>query len=86
MAVAAVAAQQRGGSHQAAQAHLLGVSGGFAGAARLACSASCRLRCYVKKVVSVAVYFSRCAYVCACPVRISDAPNYPLHEGMRGVA
>ena len=39
-----------------------------------------------KKVLSVAAYFSGCVHVCACPMRVSDAPNSPLHEGMRGVA
>ena len=53
-------------------------------AARLL-AASCLRRVW-KKVLRVAAYFSGCVYVCACPVRVSGAPNSPLHEGMRGVA
>ena len=31
-------------------------------------------------------FFSRCVYVCVCVMRVSDARNSPLHEGMRSVA
>ena len=47
--MAAVAAPQRSGSHRAARARIPGVSGGFSGAARLACSAGLPLAVYVKK-------------------------------------
>jgi hypothetical protein len=48
--------------------------------ARLAC-----FPCVCKKVRGSLRVFSRCVYVCVCPVRISDAPNSPLCEGVRGV-
>ena len=83
---AAVAAPQRGSYHLAAPARRPRVSGGFCGDARLACSPGLLAPCVCKKVLASLRDFSRCVYVCACPVRISDAPNSPLHEGMRGVA
>ena len=39
-----------------------------------------------KKVPRLRGRFLRCACVCARGMRVSDAPNSPLHEGMRSVA
>ena len=49
--------------------------------ARLACSPR-----VCKKCRGSLCFFSLCVHACACPTRVSDAPNSPLHEGMRGVA
>lgn len=39
-----------------------------------------------KKSRATVRHFSRCVYVCACAMHVSDALNSPLHEGMRSVA
>ena len=46
-------------------------------------AAACRV--CKKWRVSLRIFSARVC-VCACPMRISDAPNSPLHEGMRSVA
>ena len=65
-AEAAVAAQQRRGSHRAAQAHRPRVSRGSGDAARLACSAGCRLLCICEKSgdVSLRVFLALLPDVC----------------------
>ena len=85
-AEAAVAAQQRGGSHRAAQTHRPRVSGGSGDAGRLADCRHAPPLSSQKKWRVASRFFSRCVYVCACALRVSDALNSPLHEVVRGVA
>ena len=41
---------------------------------------------HAKKLECSGAFLSRCIYVCACALRVSDSLNGPVHEGMRSVA